>query len=82
MSPGFLRSEAVLDHFGVREDNWRDAIEKDPFFAESESPQLVGRAVVALAAVVGLHSDAGLVDPALIRMAWGGRPAWRFRQGR
>jgi hypothetical protein len=31
--------------------------------------------LVALAAVVGLHSDAGLVDPALIRMAWGGRPA-------
>jgi NAD(P)-dependent dehydrogenase (short-subunit alcohol dehydrogenase family) len=35
VSPGFLRSEAVLEHFGVREDNWRDAIAKDPFFAES-----------------------------------------------
>ncbi len=49
LSPGFLRSEAVLDHFGVRDDNWRDAIAKDPYFAESESPLLVGRAVVALA---------------------------------
>ena len=37
LSPGFLRSEAVLDHFGVREENWRDAIAKDPFFAESET---------------------------------------------
>ena len=61
LSPGFLRSEAVLDHFGGREDNWRDAIEKDPFFAESESPHLVGRAVVALAADPGVGRRAGLV---------------------
>jgi len=31
LSPGFLRSEAVLEHFGVREENWRDAIAKDPY---------------------------------------------------
>jgi NAD(P)-dependent dehydrogenase (short-subunit alcohol dehydrogenase family) len=61
LSPGFLRSEAVLDHFGVSEDNWRDAIDKDPFFAESESPRLAGRAVVALAADPGVRRRAGQV---------------------
>ena len=50
LTPGFLRSEAVLDHFGVTEENWRDAIAKDPYFAESETPCFVGRAVAALAA--------------------------------
>ena len=50
LTPGFLRSEAVLDHFGVTEENWRDAIGKDPYFAESETPAFVGRAVAALAA--------------------------------
>ena len=43
LTPGFLRSEHVLDHFGVAEANWRDAIEKDPYFAESETPCYVGR---------------------------------------
>ena len=47
VTPGFLRSEAVLDHFGVREENWRDAIAKDPFFAESETPMYVGRGIAA-----------------------------------
>ena len=61
LSPGFLRSEAVLDHFGVSEDNWRDAIAKDPFFAESESPRLTGRAVVALAADPDVRRKAGQV---------------------
>ena len=50
ITPGFLRSEHVLDSFGVTEANWRDAIEKDPYFAESETPCLVGRVVAALAA--------------------------------
>ena len=50
ITPGFLRSEAVLDVFGVTEANWRDAIETDPYFAESETPCFVGRAVAALAA--------------------------------
>jgi NAD(P)-dependent dehydrogenase (short-subunit alcohol dehydrogenase family) len=50
LTPGFLRSEAVLDHFGVREDNWREAIAIDRHFAASETPFYVGRAVVALAA--------------------------------
>ena len=50
ITPGFLRSEAVLDTLGVTEASWRDAIEKDPYFAESETPCFVGRAVAALAA--------------------------------
>ena len=50
ITPGFLRSEAVLDRFGVTEANWRDGIEADPYFAESETPCYVGRAVAALAA--------------------------------
>ena len=61
LSPGFLRSEAVLDHFGVAEANWRDAIAKDPFFAESETPLLVGRAVVALAADPHVRRKAGRI---------------------
>jgi NAD(P)-dependent dehydrogenase (short-subunit alcohol dehydrogenase family) len=61
LSPGFLRSEAVLEHFGVREENWRDAIAKDPFFAESESPGLVGRAAVALAADPQVKRKAALI---------------------
>lgn len=61
LSPGFLRSEAVLDHFGVREENWRDAIAKDPYFAESETPRLVGRAAVALASDPNVKQKAGLI---------------------
>jgi len=61
LCPGFLRSEAVLGHFGVSEANWRDAIPKDRFFAESESPFLVGRAVAALAADPHVSRRAGEV---------------------
>jgi NAD(P)-dependent dehydrogenase (short-subunit alcohol dehydrogenase family) len=50
VTPGFLRSEAMLDHFGVTEANWRDGIRKDPHFRISETPVFVGRAVAALAA--------------------------------
>ena len=49
VSPGFLRSEAMLDNFGVTEANWRDAIAKNAEFAESETPFFVGRAIAALA---------------------------------
>jgi NAD(P)-dependent dehydrogenase (short-subunit alcohol dehydrogenase family) len=48
MTPGFLRSERMLEHFGVTEANWREAGKKDSNFLESESPLFVGRAVVAL----------------------------------
>ncbi|TYB44756.1 SDR family oxidoreductase [Actinomadura chibensis] len=50
ITPGFLRSEAVLDHFGVTEATWRDAIAQDPHFAYSETPAYLGRAVAHLAA--------------------------------
>ncbi|SME92834.1 SDR family oxidoreductase [Streptomyces sp. Amel2xC10] len=50
LTPGWLRSEMMLDAFGVREENWRDALEKYPHFAISETPRYVGRAVAALAA--------------------------------
>jgi NAD(P)-dependent dehydrogenase (short-subunit alcohol dehydrogenase family) len=50
LTPGWLRSEAMLDEFGVTEQNWRDATERIPHFAISESPLYVGRAVAALAA--------------------------------
>ncbi|MCB1692145.1 MAG: SDR family NAD(P)-dependent oxidoreductase [Pseudomonadales bacterium] len=60
LTPGFLRSEAMLEIMGVTEENWRDAIEKDPFFAESETPCFVGRAVVGLATDPNVRSKAGL----------------------
>jgi NAD(P)-dependent dehydrogenase (short-subunit alcohol dehydrogenase family) len=50
LTPGWLRSESMLDGFGVTEANWRDATERIPHFAISESPSYVGRAVAALAA--------------------------------
>ncbi len=50
ISPGFLRSEAMLEGFGVSEANWRHAGKQDVNFLESESPLFVGRAVAALAA--------------------------------
>jgi NAD(P)-dependent dehydrogenase (short-subunit alcohol dehydrogenase family) len=50
VTPGWLRSEAMLDGFGVAEENWRDATEAVPHFAISETPRYVGRAVAALAA--------------------------------
>ena len=49
IAPGFLRSESMLQHHGVTEDNWRDAGAQDRNFLESESPLFVGRAVAALA---------------------------------
>lgn len=58
VTPGWLRSEIMLEHFGVREENWRDALNPQrsaglvapPGFAESETPRLIGRAIAALAA--------------------------------
>ncbi|MFE7795673.1 SDR family oxidoreductase [Streptomyces sp. NPDC057460] len=49
LTPGWLRSEMMLDTFGVTEDNWRDALATVPHFCISESPSYVGRAVAALA---------------------------------
>jgi NAD(P)-dependent dehydrogenase (short-subunit alcohol dehydrogenase family) len=50
LTPGWLRSEAMLDAYDVTEDTWRDATARDPHFAITESPTYVGRAVAALAA--------------------------------
>ncbi|HEX6508420.1 MAG TPA: SDR family oxidoreductase [Chloroflexota bacterium] len=59
LTPGFLRSEAMLDHFGVTEQNWRDGAQKDPHFIASETPYYVGRAVAALAADPQVAEKAG-----------------------
>lgn len=50
VTPGFLRSEWMLDHFGVTEANWREAAEKERSFIASETPLFVGRGIAALAA--------------------------------
>jgi NAD(P)-dependent dehydrogenase (short-subunit alcohol dehydrogenase family) len=50
LSPGWLRSEMMLEAFGVTEANWREATEIVPHFAISETPRFVGRAAAALAA--------------------------------
>lgn len=50
LTPGWLRSEMMLDHYGVTEATWRDALVREPHFAISETPRFVGRAVAALAA--------------------------------
>jgi NAD(P)-dependent dehydrogenase (short-subunit alcohol dehydrogenase family) len=60
VTPGWLRSEAMLDIYGVSEATWRDAVARVPHFAISETPAFVGRAVAALAA-----------DPDVAR--WNGR---------
>lgn len=86
VSPGWLRSEHMLDVFGVREDNWRDGTAKDPHFAISESPLLVARSVAALACdpEVGRWNGRSLSSGALSREygftdADGSRPdAWRY----
>jgi NAD(P)-dependent dehydrogenase (short-subunit alcohol dehydrogenase family) len=49
LTPGFIRSEAMLDGLGVTEETWREAISQDPHFVMAESPHYVGRAVAALA---------------------------------
>jgi NAD(P)-dependent dehydrogenase (short-subunit alcohol dehydrogenase family) len=61
VTPGWLRSEAMLDEFGVTEENWRDAVARVPHFCISESPTFVGRGVAALAADDGLARHTGAV---------------------
>jgi NAD(P)-dependent dehydrogenase (short-subunit alcohol dehydrogenase family) len=60
LTPGWLRSEFMLEEFGVTEANWHETTSRVPHFAISESPAFVGRAVVALAQ-----------DPAVSR--WNGK---------
>ncbi|MBC7559822.1 MAG: SDR family NAD(P)-dependent oxidoreductase [Dermatophilaceae bacterium] len=59
ITPGFLRSEVMLEGFGVTEANWRDGVAKDPNFARSETPTYLGRAVAALAADPGIMAKSG-----------------------
>jgi NAD(P)-dependent dehydrogenase (short-subunit alcohol dehydrogenase family) len=61
ITPGFLRSESMLQGLRVTEDNWRDAGRKDPNFLESESPLFVGRAIAALAADPKVHERTGML---------------------
>ena len=61
VTPGFLRSEFMLDHFGVTADTWREAGKKDPHFLESESPLYVGRGVAALAGDPNVKQKSGKV---------------------
>jgi NAD(P)-dependent dehydrogenase (short-subunit alcohol dehydrogenase family) len=59
VTPGWLRSEAMLDEFGVTEQNWRDATAAVPHFCVSESPAYVARGIAALAADPGVTRYAG-----------------------
>jgi NAD(P)-dependent dehydrogenase (short-subunit alcohol dehydrogenase family) len=61
VTPGFLRSEYILDQFGVTERNWRNARSKVAHFHASESPYYIGRSIVALAADPRVHQKAGKV---------------------
>jgi len=59
VSPGFLRSEAMLDLFGVTEENWQEGAKKDPHFIASETPFFVGRAIAALASDPQVYEKTG-----------------------
>jgi len=61
VTPGWLRSEKMLENFGVTEANWRDACEKRPGFAISESPTYVARGVAALARTNDVERWAGTI---------------------
>ncbi|MEU6351407.1 SDR family oxidoreductase [Streptomyces sp. NPDC047072] len=86
LTPGWLRSEMMLDIYGVREDNWREALARVPHFAISETPRYVGRAVAALAADpdVARWNGASLSSGGLAQVYGftdldGSRPdAWRY----
>ncbi|WP_433797147.1 SDR family oxidoreductase [Actinoplanes sp. CA-252034] len=86
VTPGWLRSELMLDTFGVTEQNWRDACTKEPHFAISESPALIGRGIAALAADPGRDrwngrsvSSFDLAEAYDLTDVDGSRPdAWRY----
>ncbi len=61
VTPGWLRSEKMLEGFGVAEANWRDATEREPHFCISESPTFVARGIAALAADANYERFAGRV---------------------
>ncbi len=59
VTPGWMRSEMMLDIMGVTEANWRDAIPQNPGFQRSETPHFVGRAIAALAGDPDVHRFSG-----------------------
>ncbi|MFS1515330.1 SDR family oxidoreductase [Bacillus sp. SCS-151] len=59
VSPGYLRSEAMLDWFGVTEENWQEGAAKDPHFIASETPFFIGRAIAALASDPKVQNKTG-----------------------
>ena len=61
LTPGFLRSEAMLEHYGVTEENWQEGAKKEPNFIASETPFFVGRAVAALASDPKVSKKSGRV---------------------
>jgi NAD(P)-dependent dehydrogenase (short-subunit alcohol dehydrogenase family) len=87
LTPGWMRSELMLEHFGVTEETWRDAEPRQPHFAAiSESPRFVGRAVAALAAdrdvhrrTAGSFSSGGLAQEYGFTDTDGSQPdCWRY----
>lgn len=85
LTPGWMRSEMMLEHMGITEATWRDATDAH-FAAISETPPLVGRAVVALAAGPQVHlrnggsfSSGGLAAEYGFTDLDGSRPdCWRY----
>jgi NAD(P)-dependent dehydrogenase (short-subunit alcohol dehydrogenase family) len=88
LSPGYLRSEIMLEWFGVTAENWQEGIERDPGFENSETPYYVGRAVAALAADLNVMNKTGRA----LSSGWlardygftdidGRRPAWNRGEG-
>lgn len=72
VTPGWMRSEQMLDGFGVGEENWRDALERVPHFCISETPTYVARGVAALAAAPDKGLYAGrVVSSAELARAYG-----------
>jgi NAD(P)-dependent dehydrogenase (short-subunit alcohol dehydrogenase family) len=70
LTPGFLRSEAVLEHFHTTERGWRETT--DPHFARSESPAYLGRAVAALAQEPDIKRKSGrALDTASLAREYG-----------
>jgi NAD(P)-dependent dehydrogenase (short-subunit alcohol dehydrogenase family) len=86
VTPGWLRSEVMLDTYGVTEDTWLDAVQQEPHFAISESPRFVARGIGALAADPSRHALTGTVTTSFalatrygLSDVDGSRPdAWRY----
>jgi NAD(P)-dependent dehydrogenase (short-subunit alcohol dehydrogenase family) len=86
LTPGWMRSEMMLDNYGVEESNWLDATAIQPHFAISETPRYVGRAVAHLAANLEVArfngcslSSGGLAKAYGFTDLDGSRPdAWRY----